>query len=123
MTDIELQAKLAEALRAPRGNLIYALQQWFELVDKAEEQSHKAFQLTWSKYGVLANPSIDEFTVPWQHFANQIHHKLLAANIIRTDTIPRVFKHNAREYFYGLKNIVFLLDSGFALTSKTKGIL
>lgn len=122
MTDIELQAKLVESINTPRENLIYALQQWFELVDKTEDQSHKSFQLTWSKYGVLADSYTEEFAVPWESFANQIHHKILAANIIRPDTIPQVFMHNAREYFYGLKNIVFLLNSGFVLTGKTKGI-
>ena len=122
MTDIELQAKLVESLNAPRENLIYALQQWFELVDKTEDQSHKAFQLTWSKCGIQTDSRSEKFTIPWENFANQIYHKILAANFILADTIPQAFMHNAREYFYGLKNIVFLLNSGFNLTSKSKGI-
>lgn len=122
MNDFELQAKLIEPLNAPAENLIHALQKWFEFVDKTEDKSHKAFQLSWSKQGIQKEPYTDKFAIPWENFANQIHEKILAANIIRPDTIPQAFMHNATEYFYVLKNIVFLLNLGFTLTNKSKSI-
>ncbi|HEY1915733.1 MAG TPA: hypothetical protein VGH27_09165 [Streptosporangiaceae bacterium] len=122
MTGVELQAKLVESLNSPRENLISALQQWFELVDKAEDQFHRAFQLRWGKCGIQVDPYTEEFTIPWEAFVSQIFQKILAANIIRGDTIPQAFTHNAREYFYVLRNIVFLLNSGFNLFDATKGI-